>query len=482
MSHTIVRRDIRDSARLHRNGLDQPATTGYEGPKIPMRVRFGSQSAFLSYCQSELSVISVFVARSCRLVAPTLVLCSALVACYDDPVSPSPAPETAVSIAYCAAAAPTWVAFRDGDGGWTREMPATSGSRTTFRHAFTSDRAAMASLTPLFDTQFTVLRVLYGAPAEIATEGDTTQASCAVDARKTLRGTLAGLTEAQSATVNIGPFARTSVQPLLGLDFTVEGVLNGPQDLLATRTTHGTSPTRFILRRDVDLPNGSLIPTLDFESAEAFEAVKANVTIAKLGAEAAVNFTSLVTRHGAFTMPLVPGTVTTATRPYAAFPEVALRAGDLELLHVSTGGATVRTADVFFRLPVNRTVTLGDPITAPTVTAATSAALLRPRAQFAAQPDYDRLTYIVYEQPARPAFTAVSMTPAYAARIGGYDLDVPDLSPVPGFDSAWALGAGLTTTWNASRVGGTLPLGRNAVPVDGATRRSVTLQGTMTLP
>ena len=92
------------------------------------------------------------------------------------------------------------------------------------------------------------------------------------------------------------------------------------------------------------------------------------------------------------------------------------------------------------------------------------------------------MTLVVYEQPARPAFVVVSMTPAYAARIGGYDLDAPDLSTVPGFDAAWALRPGLTTSWTASRVGGTLPIGRNAVPVDGATRRTVWLQDVLKFP
>ena len=52
----------------------------------------------------------------------------------------------------------------------------------------------------------------------------------------------------------------------------------------------------------------------------------------------------------------------------------------------------------------------------------------RLRARFVAQPDYDRLTTVVYDPPVRPAIVAVSMTSAYAALTGGYDLDVPDLS------------------------------------------------------
>jgi len=74
------------------------------------------------------------------------------------------------------------------------------------------------------------------------------------------------------------------------------------------------------------------------------------------------------------------------------------------------------------------------------------------------------------------------MTPAYAALSGGYDLDVPDLSAVTGFDASWGLRPGVSVTWNAIRFGGTLPIGRNAVPVDGTTRRTSTTQDKITLP
>jgi len=51
-----------------------------------------------------------------------------------------------------------------------------------------------------------------------------------------------------------------------------------------------------------------------------------------------------------------------------------------------------------------------------------------------------------------------------------------------GFDASWGLRPGVSVTWNAIRFGGTLPIGRNAVPVDGATRRTSTTQDTITLP
>jgi len=432
-------------------------------------------------------VKSFRVVPSRWLVAPAIVSCSALVACSDDPVAPvrMPVPETAVAVTYCAPVAPTWVAFRDGDGNWTRELPDASGSRTTFHHVFTSHRAAIASLTPEFGGQFTVLRVLYGTPAELSTEGDTATVDCAEGLGKMLRGNVSGIDTTQLALISVGPFARTAVRPRLGLDFTVDGVASGPQDLVATRTTDGPFPARFIVRREIDLPSGAAIPNLDFESAEAFDAVTANVGIENLGGDAAVNLTSLVTTHGSFSLPFA-SRVATATQPYVALPAGKLLSSDLQQLHISTNdSATTRTADVFFRTPGDRTVTMGDRIVRPTISAiagSTANGALRLRARFVPQSDYDRQTSVVYEQSATSTFVVVAMTSAYAVLSGGYDLDVPDLAAAAGFDASWALHPGVRIDWTASRVGGTLPIGRGAVPVNGATRRTSGTQDSIASP
>src|SRR6185369_10672698 len=140
-------------------------------------------------------------------------------------------------------------------------------------------------------------------PAELAADSDTTDADCSVGAPKTLHRNVAGIDETQSADVSIGPSARVSVLARLGLDFTVGGVANGPQHLVAIRTTHSTLPARLILRRDVDLPDGANIPLLDFGSAEAFDLVTANVTAANVRGMPAVNVSELVTGRGEFALP-----------------------------------------------------------------------------------------------------------------------------------------------------------------------------------
>ena len=416
------------------------------------------------------------------LLAPMLMLSVTLVvACHDDPSGPSLPHETAVAVTYCAAAAPAWVAFRDGDGSWTRELPDVSGDRTTFHHTFTSGRAALATVTPFAGTAITLLHVLYGAPAELATGGDTTETDCITDARKTLRGDVAGLGASQLATVNVGSLAAAFVQQQAGLEFTVQGVPNGPQDLLAIRNAPPAT-ARLILRRNVDLPDGSLLPTLDFESAEAFALASANVTIENLGGAAAVNLTRLLTPHGEFALP-VTSSVAAATQAFFAVPANKLLAGDLQALHVSTSGAQTRSVDVYFHSLADRTLRIGDPMVAPTLsTIASDATTLRLRARFAQQADYDKTTSVVYEQPTRSAFVAVTMTPAYAALAGSYDVDVPDLGSVASFDTHWGLAPGALINWTAVRSGGTLPIGRSVVPSDGATLRTAVANGSMTIP
>ena len=421
------------------------------------------------------------VAPARSLVAATIILCAVVTACSDNPVAPSPTPDRATSLAYCAAATPTWVAFRDGDGSWTRETPDVAGSRTFFRHVFTSERAAIATLTPIIDGQFTVLRVLYGTPAELATESDTTPDACTTGGGKTLHGSVAGLDLSELATISIGAFGRTSVAPRLGLDFTVDGVLSGPQDLLAVRTRE-SAPPRLILRRDIDLPDGSVLPSLDFASAEAFDVATANVDIQNGGADEVLNSTALLTRHGTFPLPFGESRVAATTEQYIAIPPARLLATDLQQLHVSTAGATPRTTDLYFRLPIDLTVTLGAPLIPPSFTISGSEPMLRPRAQFVAQSDYDKLTSVVYDQSSSTAFVAISMTPSYAALSGGYDLEVPDLSSVAGFDASWGLHSGAVVNWNALRTGGSLPIGRSIVPVNGAIRRITSTQGTLTAP
>ena len=419
------------------------------------------------------------------LVLP-VALCSVLGACRDDTTAPRRTDDPhAITVAFCAEEAPIWVAFQDGDGAWTRALPDVSGGATTrFTHPFSSNRGAIASVTPVLDGEFTLLRVFYGTPDELPTDGIAGSPDCVGASSKTLHGSVSGLDATDFAQVNVGQFIRSSVVPRFGTDFALEGVPAGPQDLLATRSrteADGTTSIKFILRRAVDLPNDATIPALDFGSAEAFAAATPNVTIEN--GLPAFALTELHTSNGQFAIPFDGGqSPAAATRPYFAVPVSKLQPGDVQLLHVSSDGAD-RTVDIFYHTPVDQTVRFGATPIAPAVSFIGTGPALRLHAHFVPQDEYDRLTSIVYEQPASPAFASLSITPSYASRAGSSDIDVPDLLSLPGFDPAWALSRSRgIIVWTASRVGGTLPLGRNPVPFDGAVRRTNVIQQVMNVP
>src|SRR2546430_5766519 len=176
-------------------------------------------------------------------------------------VPPPPPPPISVAVAYCIQ--PAWVAFQDGDGAWTQAQPTPSGSNTTFRHDFSADRAAIATLSRSAD--LTVLSVLYGAPAELVTAGDTNPGDCGPAPAKTLLGTAAGLDTNETAFLAASFNSRVRVR--VERSFELQSLASGPRDLLATRITRidGSDVlTRLILRRNVDEPDGTTLPVLDF--------------------------------------------------------------------------------------------------------------------------------------------------------------------------------------------------------------------------
>src|SRR6266567_1162741 len=269
-----------------------------------------------------------------------LLLVTAVSACSDGMMPsapPPPPPPTDVAVAYCAGLEPTWVAFQDGAGVWTHVQPTVSGSTTTFRSQFSSNRAAIAMVTR--SGALTVVSVLYGTPAELETAGDTNPRHCGPATAETLLGTAIGIDTDAVAFVSASFGSRARV----GVDHTFElkSLPSGPRDLLATRFAEATGAvTRFILRRDVDVPDSTLLPVFDFASAEAFPPAVANVSLIGLGAEGARSGTRLLTSHDELAVSLPTNLTIDATRPYFALPETQLRAGDLQIVSANTNAAT----------------------------------------------------------------------------------------------------------------------------------------------
>jgi len=57
---------------------------------------------------------------------------------------------------------------------------------------------------------------------------------------------------------------------------------------------------------------------------------------------------------------------------------------------------------------------------------------------------------------------------------------MPELTGVAGFQRGWALSQGSSLRWSAVRAGGTLDLGFDVVPFDGATQRAAFISDVLT--
>jgi len=423
-----------------------------------------------------------------RLLA--LAMCT-LAACSDyqpNPTAPDPNPDpapTTVDIAFCNGAQPRWVAFQDGDGQWARADPVLAGQLATFRHTFTSSRGAIATAREFADG-LTTLSIQYATPAELTIAGDQRLDLCGVIADNTLLGTVAGIDTDEVAVVSSGRSTREATTVAEGSAFTLRQV-GGPQELIATRLTRVDNDvflTGIILRRGPELPDGATIPVLDFGSAEVIHPTSRVVTLAGSGVNGAVSFNGLRTAHSDNVIIHGSPSVTPSARQYFAVPDDRLAPGDVQFITATTNATNVnniaRSTTSYFRVPTARTLTFPELPHAPEISFASTAPTVRPRAHFDAQAAYDRVTGISYQQ-LQSTVVSVSMTPAYAAaNAGGYDLVMPDLSGVAGFDSRWALHPGTTLLWTSSRIGGTLGLAPNVAPVDGDTRTIGTDAGFMT--
>ena len=401
-----------------------------------------------------------------------VLLLLAVAACSDatNPVVPPPPPPFTAHVAYCAGNEPRWVAFQDGSGAWTQALPEASNGRVVFTHTFLSDRGAIATA---FEPGggFTGLVLLYGTPQELETRGVTNPRFCSAGTN-TLQGSVAGLSGNDFAAVWGGFFVQSVV--LDNVNFALDRVAPGPRDFLATRVTRvpdGDSVAGIILRRGVDLPNGATLPVFDFTSAEAFQPDARQLSLGGRDLTGAVVATRFITRSLDLPLSLTVTQHAGTTVPYPSIPESRLLPGDLQVVQAQTHASNnLLVATLYYRTPLDRALDVGAPMIPPQLSTVATLPTLRVRARFLPQGEYNQQTSISYQQD--QTIVGIAMTAAYAGLTGGYDMQIPELSGVANFNSAWALHGPVELRWTASRIGGTLGLGIDAIPVDGTVQRS----------
>ena len=367
------------------------------------------------------------------------ILCGALLAACSGDSGPEEPAGTRVTLSFCTGNAPVWLAVQDGDAAWIRLLPRIAG---IYDARFTANRGGVA-----FVSSGSSLTVAYGNLTELASIACTSGSN-------SLNGSVAGLASVERADVWFGTsFASVNAQ---NGRFQFRNVPDGQQDLFATRYTWsgdgGQIANRLVIRRAQNLSSGSLIAPINFGSSESFAPAFATASVA--GADGAVSVDLISSWHGrAFSALLTYGT-TPGPLLYSAVPQERLAPGELSSLQAFTseqpGG---RSATNYFSAPADRVVTMGPVLSTPVVTWPNTAPNQGPRLQLPSQPEYGRWVYVAYSQGLVAA--SVAVTSSY---LGGtpatWDIEVPDLSSVDGWNAAWGFASSSNILWNVTAAGG----------------------------
>ncbi len=350
-----------------------------------------------------------------------------------------------------AARVPAWFAFRDGTtGAWTR---VTGGANNTF--SFTMNQSVGSVAYTLVTGGSSTVEVYLNTRAEL--QGQST-AECTSNplAGKTLNGSVTGLAALDAATISHG--GATTTANFAASTFTLTNVDAGPQDLLAYRSALGGSTvSRIFLQRGLNVANGGTLPVVDFNGANSFAPASAVVTIANGGGDTFFMIPSFVTANGASFSLFSDFTATGAARTYFGVPTANLIAGDLHAAFVVANAANnidTRAVFSYFRTVAARTITLGATLNAATLTSTGAGGLARPRARGTIQAEYGDAFGASFSQSSSAKNITISASRGYFGAATEYELETPDFAGIAGFNPAWGLVAGASTSSSITGFGG----------------------------
>jgi len=425
----------------------------------------GSESGKVDNVSSDTPYCATMRHLTFRTLASVsyVALALALAGCAD---STAPVNQRMIDVLldFCSDQTPVWFAFQNQNQQWQRVTPNAEG---TF--AFTAaDRLTIAYVTQVGSDYTT--QILNVGNTEL--EKVSGVACLEESGTKQLNGTVAGLGTSQVAQVSMF-VSSTYVTPQQS-SFALTQLASRPLDLVATRATVAGSNQdfdRIIIRRNLNLVSNATIPTLDFNSIEA--AAPATVVGAVSGltsnetAFMALNFFSqLATTHFLqYASPLFNGSVSMET-----VPSQLLNTGDYHDVFViaTTSAGDVRGVENFFGAPANQSLALSTVLAPPTVGPVATTPNVRLRAVVARQPQYNSAVTVLYDQQHNQfssSEVAVTTTQGYAD-VGTWDMSIPDLSGVSGWQTAWGLASGGgTVSWTVTAYGGRPELLFGASPV-----------------
>ena len=409
-------------------------------------------------------------------------------------VIPAPSGGNNVEYQFCDASdVPAFFAYQDGTGAWQSVSGSTSGGVTKYafniaqgrggvfvvyrtvassvadvlsvgRNASTwhnaarvpswrsiarERRSAGAHLTRTLRRSFAAdvyeTSVIYASTAELAQEGI---ASCAQAApTKTITGTVIGVPAGSYGIASFGNTVKIFEGGVATNPVTFD-VPAGPQDLVGSLvTTPGAHPSRLILFRNLNIPDGGSLPSaIDYNGPASRAPATATVTVSGGSGDSLETFVDFVTVNNAVGIWFELTKSPAAKRPWAGFSANDMQSGDLHALIVfaSAPNDDFRVTGKYVGPVTNQTIALGPAMNATTSQVA-AGAYPRFRFQGTLPPEYNKLAGISVMPTASGNRYDIVATGAYLTAAGSalaYDFTMPDVAGLPGFPIASRLAAG----------------------------------------
>ena len=352
---------------------------------------------------------------------------------------------------------PAWfVAVKDGSGAWTRVIPADSGKSYSFN--VTQPTASVAWVT--LDSGVTRTTVYNATQAEIIALAASDCTLYANVSSRTALGTVTGLATSQLSLVSMGWWSLSTTNPLSGTvsNYTLLNLPSGALDLVAARANVSVAgeviPDRAILRRGLDPAPGGSNTQIDFNGAEAFALAPATWSVGNTGGElfgVTTSFTTVGGTNGALSSaPDIDRAPT--TRTIYGIPLAKTVVGDLHQVVLTIGTLAPRRATrqiiAYSRTIGDRSVSFGPVLPTPSVTAVSVTGAGMIRAQGTVPTEYNSgVTLDVKSTGAFARFATVHSTRGFLGGTGTYDVRMPDLTQVFGWDTTWSIRPGDPTNW-----------------------------------
>ncbi len=372
---------------------------------------------------------------------------------------------------------PAFLAYQDNNGPWIR---ATAGANNRYTFNIASGRGGVAYV---FDNTFSSdLDVEFGTVAELNALGSD-ECDGSTTTGRTFTGTVVGAGPTDFVSIVAGN-ATANVITATSPNFTIEDVKNGPFDLLASRFSLFGGASKFFIRRNLNPANNSVLPTIDFNGADAFDPVERALTVNNALGQSLSSIGLYVLQGGSagalYYADLQPSLST--NRTWLGVPNNRRAAGDFHVLGAIATSATndqvTRSVFRVFREATDQSLTL--PAVLGTVSVSSlgaSGSNARLRTSYTAQADYNSLWSVGYIQ------SSINVTIQGSSGYFGSSaivLEVPDLTGLSGWNTAWGLRSGINTLWQFTASGFSVSGGGIPSVTDGALTRSATTNGDIT--